>query len=340
MSGLTEIPMTLDIDEMKPRALSVKTLLDGQFRETTAGAILTQTLATQGLQWIAIDRQILIFPEEPDEETELTFDVSDFAENAEDLTPEVLAEMLRKLVCPEAAVTVLPDSRLTVKRDLSSEKSPVRLRGNIQQFLEQLRVVRKLPQKTELVGATLAPEAFGWDEVVKPMTLHYYRPVPLSLAVTQLESLTKLTFLVDHRSLHLSLCSFASVHVTVQCDSGTVNDALEMLLFSADTAALAYRIIDHQTLEITTAESVRQPEKMVVEIHPYQIQEGDTPEDIARSLRLAIAPESWATEELPETKYGGSIVIDEPSGCLLVRQSQPLQRQIRLYLSEPEPLAP
>jgi DNA-directed RNA polymerase subunit RPC12/RpoP len=340
MSQLTEIPMTLDIDEMKARSLSVNTPVSGQFSEATVEKILTETLATLELQWIAIDRQILIRPKETADETDLTFDVSDFAEKTEDLTPEVLADMIRKLVIPEGNVKVLSDNRLTVVQNEPSGKSSKRLREDILRFLEQLRAVRQLPLKTEWSGETLAPEAFGWDQVLEPITLNYYRAVPLSRIVTQLESLTKLTILVDHQSLHRSLCSFASVQAAVQCDNGTVNDAMELLLSSADSAALVYRIVDHQTLEITTAESSRQPDKMIVEVHRYQLQGDETWDEIVRLLRSAIAPESWAVAELPETKSGGTIVVDKPSQCLLVRQSQPAQRRIRLYLSEPQLLAP
>ena len=327
MSRMTEIPMTLDIDEMKLRGLSVSTPISGQFSEATVEKILTETLATLGLQWKVADRQILIFPKAIDEAVELTFDVSDFTDAA-----EVLADTIQKLVAPESVVTVLND-RLTVSQNESRQRSRHRQREDVLRFLEQLRAVRHLPQKTKLSGETLAPEAFGWDRVMEPMTLNYYQAISLSRATAQLESLTHLTILVDHQSLHRFLCSFASLQGRVQCDQGTVNDALELLLASVDSVALTYRIIDEQTLEITTAESARQPEKMAVEIHPYRLQEGETAEDIIRLLRSAVAPETWATE-LPESKYGGNIVIDEPSGCLLIRQSQPVQRQIRLYLSE------
>ena len=340
MSGMTEIPMTLDIDEMKTRSISIKTPVAAQFHETTAEKILTETLETLGLQWTAMDRQILIHPKAVADAADLTFDISDFAKSTNDLTPEVLADMIRQLVLPEANVTVLPDNRLSVIPDESSRRSLLRQRDEVQRFLEQLRVIRHLPQKTEWAGETLAPEAFGWDHVMEPITLNYYRAVPLSRVVRQLESLTKLTILVDHRSLHRSLCSFASLWATAQCDQGTVNDAMELLLASVDSVALAYRIIDHETLEITTAESVRQPEKMAVEVHQYQLREGETPEEFARLLHSAVAPESWRAAELPETKYAGNIVVDTPSNCLLIRQSQPVQRQIRLYLSESELLTP
>ena len=334
MSRMTEIPMTLDIDELKPHSLSAKTPIDRQFKEATVERVLTDALATLGLQWMITDRQILILPKATTDAVDLAFDVSDFAEKTDDLKSEKLADMIQKLFYPDGNITVSPDSRLTVTQDEAYGKSQQRQRDEILRFLDQLRVVRQLPQKTEWTGETLAPEAFGWDKVMEPMSLHYYRAVPLARAVRQLEEQTQLTILVDHQSLHRSLCSFASMQATVQCDRGTVNDALELLLASVDSVSLAYRIIDHQTLEITTAESARQPEKMVVEVHRYQLREDETPEGIVRLLRSTVAPESWERTEIPDTKYGGNIVIDEPSHCLFIRQNQPVQRKIRLYLSD------
>jgi hypothetical protein len=147
----------------------------------------------------------------------------------------------------------------------------------------------------------------------------------------------KLTFLIDHQAFHQALCPFASVQATVQCNQRPLNEALELMLNSADAASLTYRIVDHRTLEITTAESARQPKKMTLEVHRYQLHEGETPEEIVRSLRSAVEPESWFAANSPETRGFGDMVIDKPSGCLFVRQSQPAQRQIRLYLSTLEP---
>jgi len=326
ISRMTEIPMTLNIDALKSYALSVQTPVSGQFSNATAGEILTGTLATVGLQWIAVDRQILIAPKETGDEADLTFDVSDLVEKTDDLAPEVLTEMVQRLVAPEANVTVLPNDRLTVVQDENTQKNPTRQRDDVLRLLEQLRAVRQLPPKTDWIGETLAPEAFGWDRVMQTMTLNHYRPVPFTRIITQLEETTDLTLIVDHQSLHRALTPFSSVQATVQCDQGTVNDVLELSLASVELAALTYRIVDHHTLEITTMESARQPDKIVMEVHRYELQADETPEDIVRALRSAVFPDSWSD---------GDIVIDSPSSCLFVRQSQPAQRQIRLFLSTP-----
>ena len=102
MSQLTEIPMTLDIDELKARSLSAQTPVSGQFSEATVHEILTKTLATLGLHWVIADRQILILPKEAAELAfDMTFDVSDFSEE-----PEVLAERIQKLVCPGSTISI------------------------------------------------------------------------------------------------------------------------------------------------------------------------------------------------------------------------------------------
>ena len=339
LSQWTGIPMTLDIDEVKARGLSIDTPVSGQFHETTAGEVLTQTLAELNLQWKALDRQILIFPIETADDTVLTFDVSDIVTGTEDLTSEVLAEMLRQLVFPGSIIEVQFDDRLTVTHSgAASRKSPHRQRDEVQRFFEQLRLIRQLPQRTDWDSESIAPEAFGWDQVMEPMTFNHYRPIPLADALRRLESLTGLAILVDHLSLHRASISFSSVYTTVQCDHGTVNDAVELLLASSDSSSLAYRIIDHQTLEITTLESARQPDKMTMEVHAFQQLEDSVPKDeMIRLLRLSVAPETWMSSE---SAYGGEVVLDMPSHCMLIRQSQPVHRQIRLYLSETELLAP
>ncbi|MCL2005053.1 MAG: hypothetical protein FWG73_02705 [Planctomycetaceae bacterium] len=310
LSQLTDIPMTLDIDEMKAHGLSAQTPVSGLYREMTVGDILTQTLATLNLQWTVTDRQILIYPQTTDN-VELLFDVSDITGN--------VAEMIQKLVVPDGNIAVLPDGKLHVVQTTNvAGKSPVRICDEIIRLLEQLRLVRQLAPQTDWSAERIAPEAFGWDRVMEPMTLNHYQPVPLALLVRQLEEQTGLTILVDHRSLHRELVSFASLRASVRSDDGTVNDVLEQILASVDSVALAYRIIDHQTLEITTAQSAGQPQKMGMEVHRYQFLEEE----------LAILP------------FGGVVVFDVPSDCLFVYQSQPVHRQIRLYLSENELLEP
>ncbi|MDR3199643.1 MAG: hypothetical protein LBU34_17390 [Planctomycetaceae bacterium] len=332
LSDLTEIPITFDIDEMRPRGIRVDVPLTAQFDTGTVSEILTKILANYELEPVVEDRQILITvsPERRNTPSERTFDIADLVENTkntpEPLTPEHLAEILKRLVDPAN------DSFIRIAGNSLTVQSRFRLLDETLRVLEQLRVIRNLPQQTEVVEKFLAPEAFGWDMVMTPMTLNYYQPTTLSHILSQLESAAKLHILVDHKALHRMLSPLQPMKATVQCNRGTVHEALEKLLASVDGAPLTYRIVDYDTLEITTTDSARQPEKMSIEVHRFVTATGETQEELVRTIRSALEPDSWRLPDDPETVGRGDIIIDRVSGCLLIRQSQPVQRQIRLWL--------
>lgn len=331
-SDLTEIPITFDIDEMRPRGIRVDVPLTVRFDSATVGEILTKILATYELEPVIEDRQILITvsAERRNTPSERTFDITDLVENtkdtAEPLTPEYLAEILQRLVDPAN------DSFIQIAGNSLVVRGQFRLLNETLRVLEQLRVIRNLPQQTEVVEKFLVPEAFGWDMVMAPMTLNYYQPILLSHVLSQLESATKIYIFVDHKSLHRMLSPLQPMKAVVQCNHGTVHEALEKLLASVDVASLTYRIVDYDTLEITTTDSARQPEKMTIEVHRFITTTNTPPEELVRTIRSALEPDSWRLPDDPETIGRGDIIIDRPSACLLIRQSQPIQRQIRLWL--------
>jgi hypothetical protein len=334
-SDLTEIPITFDIDEMRPRRIRIDNPLAAQqFDAGTSDEILTKILALLDLEAVIEDRQILITvpPEHRNTLSERIFDIADLVENTKDsakpLTPQYLAELLQRLIDPTNESFIrISDHSLIVHNCFRKLDETLRV-------LEQLRVIRNLPQQTEVVGEFLVPEAFGWDAVMTPLTLNYYQPTTLSDIFSQLESATKLFIIVDHKALHRALSPLQPMKATVRCNHGTVHEALEKLLLSVDTASLTYRITDYNTIEITTTDVARQPDKMNVEVHRFVTETDETPEELVRTIRSALEPDSWWLPENQETVGRGDIIIDHPSGCLLIRQSQPIQRQIRLWLGK------
>ena len=337
MTALTEIPVTLDVDEFRCRGIRVDTPLTGQYETGTVGNVLTKLLIPLELEPVIEDRQILITISEQrrNKISERKFNVADLAEKSDEpLTPELLADILRRLVDPGG-----DRSSITVDGNMLVVRHRLRILDESLRVLEQLRVIRGLPQTTDVTGEHLAPEAFGWDAVIKPMTLNYYQPTSLAGVLKQLEERAKLRIVVDHRALNRALCPLGTMKATVRCNRGTINEALESLLSSVDVAMLTYRIVDYDVLEITTSYAARQPDKMSIEVHRYETQEkpltaGETPESLVRTIRSALEPTSWYKPDDPETVGLGDIIIDRPSGCLLVRQSQPMQRQLRLWLGK------
>ena len=356
LERLSEIPFTLDVDEFRCRGIRVDAPVTGEFHGSTMGEILSSVLATHTLEPVIEDRQILItILEEPrDRLVARSFDVSDFAvtelEELEKLSPEQLVDLLRRLVDPVGFSQ--PESMQTTPEQTKPDRPSLKIEGNTLvlrhrpskldaslRLLEQLRVLRGLAQTTEVVGEDLAPEAFGWDGVMQPLTLNYYQPTPLAGVLAQIEEKTGLTILADHRALHQALCPLDRLKATVRCNQGTVNEALENLLGPVDVTTLTYRIVTSHVLEVTTVQAARRPEKMNIEVHRFQTPEkklpaGETPEELVKTVRAALEPDTWFDPANADTLGLGDVVIDRASGCLIVRQSQPVQRQIRLWLGK------
>lgn len=355
ISALTEIPMTLDVDEFRARGIAVDRPMTETFPDGTFGDLLTGILAPLKLEPVIEDRQILItVPEERRNAIlERTFDVSDLVAGTKDavdsqgnpvedarLTPQGLRDILRRLIDPvgfaETPDHVAPaDTPKTDRPSIRIDGNSLVVRHRLRmldeslRILEQLRVLRGLPQKTEVEGENLVPEAFGWDAVDRPLTLNYYQPVLLSEILHRIETATGLRILVDHKALHRALTPLYTIRATVRCDQGTINDALENLLASVDDATLNYRIVGPNAVEITTWDAARKPEKMSVEVHRYQGE--DSPEEFVRTVKTVFDPDGWFDADDPESVGLGDVVVDRPSGCFFVRQSQPIQRQLRRH---------
>ncbi len=360
ISEWIDVPFSFEIDEFRCRGLRLDMPLTGRFDNETLAGILAKQLAPLDLEPVIEDRQVRIaVPVDlrdkiVEKEISVTDLISGTANSADlqgrpdpdgPLTAPRLAEILRRLVDPAGFQRIgrqldsAPDGQpdLRIENDVLVLRHRLRRLDQSFRLLEQLRVLRKIPQTTAIKGEELAPEVFGWDGVSAPMTLNYYQPTPLDGVIRQLEAATKMTILVDHRALHRALTPLSSIKATVRCDRKTVNEALESLLDSVDTVPLTYRIIDAKTLEITTYDAARTQDAMSIEVHFYEtpdhpLQPGETPEELVQTLKLAVEPDSWYSPNRPDSLGFGDIVIDRPSGCLLVRQSQPVQRSIRLWL--------
>ncbi|MCL2742517.1 MAG: hypothetical protein FWE67_01550 [Planctomycetaceae bacterium] len=321
-SELTDIMITLDIDELFCREITADTPISIVCEDGTAGDFLKQILQSAGLVFAVKENQITVsVPEsERNKIVEQSFAVADIAAV---LPVEILADYIRQLVIFPAGTSLkVQNDSITVQHT----KKHVR---QVLYLLEQLRFLHGVKQTTEIPPEKLVPESFGWDAVCVPITLNYYQPEPLADVLQQIEKAAKIKILVDNRSLQRSLVSVKTLTASVRCNNEPADTALQRLLSSADEAELSYRIVSADVIEITTADELLKPDKMSIEIHRFETEEkklSETPEEFVRALKTAVVPESWASAENPD---GGVIVIDKQSGCLFVRQNQSVQRELR-----------
>lgn len=346
LSMMTDIPISFDVDEYRCRGIELKRPVKTQQKNVTVEQALEAVLKPLGL--VALQRQnqlsITVPPDQKDEFIERKLLVSDLVQGSktskQPFTAEGLMNAIKSLVDPIGLSQNQPDGPfIRVENGEVLMKHHLKHLDDAQRILEQLRVLRKMAQLSSLEGEYLVPETFGWDKLTEPMTLNYYQMLPLGTILARIEEKTGMTILVDHQSLNRALTPFHSIKATVRCDNGTVNEVLEKLLDSVHSTPLEYRIIDHQILEITVRDVALSREKMTIEVH--QFGSTDSPEELVRTIRTALSPESWYDPENPESLGGASVFIDSVSSCFLVRQSQPVQRQLRLWLNaKAEPSAP
>ncbi|GHT31394.1 hypothetical protein FACS1894214_2660 [Planctomycetales bacterium] len=326
-SELTEIPLTIDIDELLCRSIYADTPITISSENETAGKTLEKILQTVGLIFTVEENQITVSvpKSERDKIEQQNFEVSDIGA----VLPIADLEnyILQLVMFPKDGGIETAGSTICVlntKRHLAE----------ILRLTEQLRVLYGLKQKTEMPPEKLVPESFGWDAVCVPMTLNYYQPELLTDVLQQIEKTAKVQIIIDNRSLHRSLVSLKTLYSSIHCNCEPVNTALQRLLSSVDTADMNYRIVSANILEVSTAETLSKPEDMSIEIHRFETDDkklSETPEELVRVLKAAVAPETWAT---PGNLNGGTVVIDKGSKCLFVRQSQPVQRELRLLLAK------
>jgi hypothetical protein len=373
ISELSAIPISLDVDEMRAFGIRIDVAVTGKFGAGNIGEILDKILEPLKLIAVVENYQltVTVLPDKRKELVSETIDVADIVKGTKDgdqLTAERLVEVVAKLIDPVGFGNVADGGDNADGGDRNNNRNDNKIMPQIRvvgesificsyrrkvdeaiRLLEQIRLLRGLQQKTKIIEDDLAPEVFGWDNVDVLVTLNYYQETPLAVIFEQIEKKYGLLITVDYKELHRANLSFDQLYGKLRANNITLNEALEQLLASVDGVPLTYRIVGGNIIELTTTHTAKQPNKMSTEIHRYKKTENqaaeknvtnnidgkETAEQIVESIIAVIEPASWKNidvAKIPNNK--GEIIIDRPSSCLIIRQSQPIQRQIRTWLKQ------
>ncbi len=209
-------------------------------------------------------------------------------------------------------------------------------RKRITILLEQLRALRLLEAKSALPTEELIPEALAWDAASATTSFNLLEPTPIQNALEILEKSSKFPFeiLWDDAALNESGVGRDAL-ASVRVDGGTFDGALTEAL---EPLGLTYLALDKTLLLITTKE--RAKNYKTIETHfglpPNASQKSsDEYKKLISELKLAVAPESWGVSDgvdALDADESNAVWIDEPSGVLIARQSQPNQRAVRRWL--------
>ena len=318
MSELSGVPMQLDVDELRARGISVEAPVSLQLQETTIAGIMDAVLEKTRLARLTQHdgNGCLVFGYTDEQMNALRtarYDMSRLASLEQDpISAESAAKWLTTLLVNQPQNPRTTNAAVAVDGNEIVVIGTIWLQDQAKRLLLSLFYLRDLEPENVMPPERLAPEVFGWDRVNVPLSFTLLEPIPLREAARRIEEHTRMRVLIDHAALHAEGFS-QDTPVESRVSHGTVDTVLSGML---EPLELTYRIVEANVVEITTPQAAC--DKMTIEA-----QQCPPPTDEK-------TPESYA--EAMQQTFGGVIVIDPVSGYMLVRQSQPTQRDIRQRL--------
>lgn len=343
LTGLTGVPISLDFASFESFPALFARRVSLSLESTNAEAILAETAKQLDLTVTREPDSVRLASADSTETTE-SFDLTDliegtrstsagdipeaFAERAlpSALTAETIARLLADLYGLAEEGGAPPQDALSgsirVEAGVLTVTGSKKTIFDVRRLLEQLRCLRRLPQKTDLGPETLIPETLGCERLSEPMTLGFLKPVTLREALAVFSAATGTAILLDEAALR-------EAGVSPETRTGFHADTLPAERILTELLAgygLTWTTPAAELVFITTKEAAGRT--ATVEIHLYA-PPGQTPS--------ADAPVRYAGAVRAIRTVGGSFWADPVSGCLIVRAPITTQRLLRKRLGDPLP---
>jgi len=323
VAQLGVLPITFDLDAMLDLGVTIHDPVTVELTDATLGQILEAVLAARGLTYVVDQGQILVTSPQKKQGSlrTVSYTVSDLTGPDPSGAAE-LAKLVRQLVAPDAwraaggrgTIESAPGALRVMQTDA--------VHAQVLKFCERLRLARGLPLRSRLDPARFLLVT-RWHRArakrSRPIEANFRTPAPLARIVSDLEALSGATIFIDWAALGAEGRSPAT-EATLLADGEPLAEALDAMLRPMN---LAYRVVDGDTLEITSREVVSA--RLELEFYPLAdlLTAGATPGSLMAKIQDQVAGATWTDAGGP-----GVLHFDEPSKCLLVLQSQPVQREL------------
>jgi hypothetical protein len=322
------ITITIDPDALVRLAVTLADPISVDLENATVCEILAKGIAPRGLAMAISENGVVVTSPKAEREKlkEVRYRVDDLAPNDPQQVARLVA-LTEELVAPDTWKTAGGNGSVSADGDAMKVEQTGVVHAQVVAFLERLRLARKLPPvnpsdavrfsldtRTDLAAAMLG----------RRVTVSFSKPTPLAHIIAAVETIGEATILVDWTQLRSERIS-PQTQATVKAHNQPLGVALDSLLQPLD---LGYRVVDGKLLQVTTAQAIAQ--RWELEFYPAaNLVKRLTAPTLLTRLKASVSKESWK-------EAGGlaSAVIDEPSGYLLVVQTQPIQAAIGQLLNE------
>jgi hypothetical protein len=326
-SQLSGLPITIDVDALARLGVKLQDPVSAKLSQTTLRDLLEAALGPRKLAVAVVNNRVLITspPAERELLRRLSYDVSDLAPAGGPRT--ALLQQIEELVVPAAWKNAGGTGDAALLGETLSINQTDAVHAEVVRFLERLRKARRLPSKSRAMGerfslATALDRAQA--ALARPVTFNFRPPRPLDRILPRLEEACQVSLVVDFAALAAASVP-AQVKGFVVVDKQPLAVTLEQLL---TPLGLGYRAVDADVIQITTRKALAA--QLELEFYPLTTLLGGTrrPQVLMDQLKQAVDKGTW-------TGSGGRGIVrfDEPSGCLLVLQSQPVQGNVARWLT-------
>ncbi len=328
LTDLSTIPIRLDPDALGRRNLRADRRVNALIKNGTIRDSLVETLAKTGLSYRIDEGQLTVTtrPEAAGQWVTIRHDVSDLCQQ-DPARVVALAEWIKQLIAygtweghatvndPEVAQAgrvSVEDSTLVVEHsDLVQYRVLV--------FCERLRAARGLATRTSVYPDRISFETRdasfrAWED---PVTVRIWNDSSLTQIVSRIESQVAAEILIDWPALDAAGWS-PQDRCTFSCDGQPLREVLGLLL---KDKGLAYRVIDGQTVEITTVPAILAQHEVVF----YRLGSAASAE-AANWIGQQIVQRLGPARVQPDGD--GAVAYDAASQTLIVSASQLEQEQV------------
>ncbi len=344
VSAIGNLPVSFDPDALEELGVSLHDPISIEVANSKVGKALEEIAASRNMASVVENGQILLTSTAEHRESlrPVRFFVADLTGRDAHAAAD-LAALLQRLVAPQSwqpsggrgTVEIAPDAlRITQTAHVDYQ---------IIVFCEKLRVARGLPTKSKL--SKLDPKKFvlatrtARAKAILSQIVSVHASVPSSLfsILDQFKQPAGSEILIDRPAL-AAIGISESTTGKFKAEKLPLGEALQQLL---EPLELSWRAVDASTLQITTQKALAT--RMELEFYPVGKRPaptsgnppgapaGQPPAALIERIKTGLPSAVW-----DEGGQGGALYFDPLSQCLIVLQSQPMQRALEALLTEKE----
>ncbi|MCO6456567.1 MAG: hypothetical protein J5I93_14815, partial [Pirellulaceae bacterium] len=315
------VPVSVDLDALQRRKLNLHTPIRLTRSDTSLGEVLAAGLQPLGLGYVVAAGQLRIVDADQ-QPREVRYPVDDLIGD-DQAAAATLVRWVATFAQPAAWAAVGEGNRPRVEgQSLVVQHTPA-VQFAVVELLERLRAARQLPLRSDYDAAMFqlpTRRERASQKLAETFLLNFTQPTPLPRILQRIGEDTGAHLVVDWQALGQSGWT-PETRLQFSSDSRPLRVALNSLLRPLD---LVYRVIDAETIEVTTSQALEQDP----DLECYKV-DGLLKNDDPDARQLMDRTQQTLGKDLFAPAGAGAMQFDPASQCLLVLLPQ--SRQLELY---------